>query len=100
MSTFHLFLTFDQGEVDDVDFAGKNVFDLREELITTCKSLRETKDERDGLKHEVMRLKSTVEKKEKEVEDLLVGGYVGQKDRIRMAGASTKQDSLLVSEMI
>ncbi len=70
--------------------------DLKDELIRVCKSLRDTRSEKDELRYEVTRLRKLVDKKEKEVEDLLIGGYVGNKDRSRLTGASTKQDNLLV----
>lgn len=81
-----------------VDFSGKNVLDLRDDLTRVSKALSISRGEKDELTFEIARLKKVVEKKEREVEDLLIGGYVGQKDRSRIAGTSTKQDTLLVSE--
>ena len=98
--SFHiLFITdgYEEAELT-IDYSGKNVLDLRDELTRVCKSLRESRSDKEELCYEIKRLKKVVEKKEKEVEDLLVGGYVGQKDRSRIAGTSTKQDTLLVSQ--
>ena len=91
-------LSLDLKEIDlTVEVSGKNVFDLRDELVRVSRSLRDVRGDKEELTYEIARLKKLVDKKEKEVEDLLVGGYVGQKDRSRVAGASTKQDTLLVS---
>ena len=77
------------------DFAGKTALDLRDDLTDAQKILRGTCEERDDLKSEVMTLKSVIERREKEIEDLLMGGHVSQKDRGRLSAAS-KQDTLLV----
>ena len=82
-----------------VDASGRNMTDLKDELVRVCKSLRDARSDKDELRYEVTRLRKLVDKKEKEVEDLLTGGYVGQKDRSRLTGASTKQDNLLVSQI-
>ena len=77
------------------DFAGKTALDLRDDLTDAQKILRSTCEERDDLKSEVMKLKLLIERREKEIEDLLMGGHVSQKDRGRLSAAS-KQDTLLV----
>ena len=51
--------------------------------------------ERDSLKNELYKLKQLMDKRDKEIEDLIVGGHVSNRDRVRVISGS-KTDTLLV----
>jgi hypothetical protein len=78
-------------------FSGKNVFDLRDELTNTKRTLSVIKRERDAALIECSKLKSLLDKKEKDIEDLFIGGHVSNVDKNKVV-SGTKNDTLLVRD--
>lgn len=81
------------------DFSGKTALDLRDELTATQRTLSVTRQERDSLKGELQKFKQLLEKKDKEVEDLIIGGHVSHQDKTRIISGN-KTDTLLVSTLL
>lgn len=77
------------------DFSGKTALDLRDELTATKRTFAATEGERDWMKGEIIKLKQVLEKKDKEIEDLILGGHVSSRDRARIS-TGNKTDVLLV----
>lgn len=57
------------------------------------------REERDSLRNELHKLKQLLEKKDKEIEDLITGGHVSSRDRTKVTSGN-KADTLLVSIII
>ena len=77
------------------DYAGKTALDLRDELTAMQKSLAEMEEQRDTFRGEMIKYKQILVKKDKEIEDLIMGGHVSSRDRARI-NSGNKADILLV----
>lgn len=59
------------------------------------KSLAEMEEQRDTFRGEMIKYKQILVKKDKEIEDLIMGGHVSSRDRARI-NSGNKADILLV----
>lgn len=59
------------------------------------KSLADMEEQRDTFRGEMIKYKQTLVKKDKEIEDLIMGGHVSSRDRARI-NSGNKADILLV----
>ena len=59
------------------------------------KSLTEMEEQRDTFRGEMIKYKQILVKKDKEIEDLIMGGHVSSRDRARI-NSGNKADILLV----
>ena len=62
------------------------------------KSLAEMEEQRDTFRGEMIKYKQILVKKDKEIEDLIMGGHVSSRDRARI-NSGNKADILLVRSL-
>ena len=80
-----------------VDHSGKSALDLRDELEDTRQLLSGLSSERDGLRAEVNKLKQLIANKDRQIEDFLAEGRVGNRELVRLFGTGGQNSGINVS---